>query len=128
MSKKINSKKADSYKFFKNILNNKEEIIELKADIIKHKKMIRYKKLQNIDLTLYDYIFLNRQFGNYKIDDFASFQRLLEEIKKKYKPNLLNIRNISNCAGKSSHSAGIRQTRLVRTTSLLCRGNIWEVK
>ena len=96
MSKKINSKKADSYKFFKNILNNKEEIIELKADIIKHKKMIRYKKLQNIDLTLYDYIFLNRQFGNYKIDDFASFQRLLEEIKKKYKPNLLNFRNIEN--------------------------------
>ena len=96
MSKKKNSKNIDSFKHFQKILNKTEENIFPKTEIIKHKKMILYKKLQNIDIFLYDFIFLNRQFCNSKIDDFASFQRLLEEIKKKYKPNLLNSRNIEN--------------------------------
>ena len=96
MSKKKNSKNIDSFKHFQKILNKTEENIFPKTEIIKHKKMILYKKLQNIDIFLYDFIFLNRQFCNSKIDDFASFQRLLEEIKKKYKPNLLNFRNIEN--------------------------------
>ena len=59
------------------------------------KEMITYKRLQNINLTFYDIIFSNRQFGNTTIENFTSFKTLLEEIKKQFKPELLYDNDIS---------------------------------
>ena len=56
--------------------------------------MISYKKLQNLDLATYDYIFLDRQLCQKTIQDFASFKELIQEIKQIYEPQLLNNKNI----------------------------------
>ena len=58
-------------------------------------EMITYKKLQNIDSTIYDVIFSDRQIGNSILEDFASFKILLQDIKNQFKPELLYNKNIS---------------------------------
>ena len=45
--------------------------------------------MQNIDLTTYDCIFIGRQINNEILQDFDSFQRLLNNIKKDFNPKLL---------------------------------------
>ena len=100
MSEKKNRKYLNSFKIFQELIINKENSDESsedllhKSQIIKKKELISYKNLQNIDLNTYDYIFLDRQICNKIIQDFASFKLLISEIKKKFKPELLNYRNI----------------------------------
>ena len=61
------------------------------------KEMISYKKIHNIDLTTYDYIFIGRQINNEILQDFDSFKRLLNNIKKDFNPKVLqNNINIEN--------------------------------
>ena len=93
MSKKKNKKSIDSCKLFPE--QNSEGNDKLPENLSqKAKEMLTYKKIQNIDYTTYDYIFLGRQLCNTSIDSFTSFQSLLKEIKNKYKPELLNSKNI----------------------------------
>ena len=100
MSEKKNRKYLNSFKIFQELIINKENSDESsedllhKSQIIKKKELISYKNLQNIDLNTYDYIFLDRQICNKIIQDFASFKLLISEIKKKFKPELLNYRDI----------------------------------
>ena len=64
------------------------------------KEMISYKNLQNIDLTTIDYIFIGRKIKNEILQDFDSFKRLLNNIKKDFNPKILknnvNIESIKN--------------------------------
>ena len=57
---------------------------------MKKKEMITYKKLLNLDLTIYDNIFLDRKFFGKTLQDFASFKELLNNIKEQYNQELLN--------------------------------------
>ena len=91
----------NSLKLFQDLIINKDEEASSeeslqKSEIIKKREMVTYKKLQNLDIATYDYIFLDRQFCQKTIQDFASFKELLEEIKQKYKPELLNNKNIKS--------------------------------
>ena len=69
------------------IINKKEKE---KSEIHIKNEMITNKILQNLDLTTYDYIFLDRQINNTKVQDFSSFIELLNDIKKRYKPESIN--------------------------------------
>ena len=89
----------NSLKLFQGLIINKDEEdssneLLQKSSIIKKREMISYKKLQNLDLATYDYIFLDRQFCQKTIQDFASFKELIQEIKQIYEPQLLNNKNI----------------------------------
>ncbi len=69
----------------------KKELIDnnlIKSIIMEKKEMLSLKKIQNIDLATYDYIFISRQFLNTTIQDFESFINLLNTIKNKYNPSL----------------------------------------
>ena len=86
------SEKKDKRKslndIFRDLIINREE--KEKSEINIKNEMLTNKILQNLDLTTYDYIFLGRQINNTKVEDYASFIELLKDIKKKYKPELLN--------------------------------------
>ena len=89
----------NSLKLFQGLIINKDEEdssneLLQKSSIIKKREMISYKKLQNLDLATYDYIFLDRQLCQKTIQDFASFKELIQEIKQIYEPQLLNNKNI----------------------------------
>ena len=73
--------------------NSNEEDILSKSIIIKKKEMIISKMIQNIDLTTYNFIFMGRHFSGEIVQDFDSFIKLLNNIKKKYNPKLFNINN-----------------------------------
>ena len=62
-----------------------------KSIIVEKKKMTIVKLLQNIDLTTYDYIFVGRPIFDTVIQDFESFIKLLNRIKKMYNPKLLKV-------------------------------------
>ena len=99
MSEKKNRRSITSLKLFQDLIikkdeENSSEDLSQKSALIKKKEMISFKILQNLDLTTYDYILLDRQFCNKTLQDFASFKTLLEEIKQQFKPELLNYRNI----------------------------------
>ena len=101
MSEKKNRRTINSLKLFQDLIINRDEEnssedVLPSSTIIKKKEMITFKKLQNLDLTTYDYIFLDRQFCNETIQDFDSFKKLLKDIKQKYKPELLNNRSIQD--------------------------------
>ena len=108
MSEKKNTK-TNLDLLFKDLLNisqeedPKENHLQ-KSQIIKRKEMISYKILQNIDLTTYDYIFLDRVLCNKKIQDFSSFKELIKEIKKKYLPDKLNESNIQTIKNEGKFS------------------------
>ena len=104
MSEKKNIRKTiNSLKLFQDIIiKNEDDVSE--DSIHKKKKMISYKNLQNLDLTTYDYIFLDRQLCNTTIQDFSSFNELINEIKKKFKPDLLNSRNIQKIKSEGKFS------------------------
>ena len=79
--------------------NNKKNIsIEFfeEANKSKNEETIILRKLQNIDLTTYNNIFANFQYSDILIQDFDSFLQLLDNIKKEYKPELLNYYNIQS--------------------------------
>ncbi len=91
----------NSIKLFQGLIINKDEEdssdeLLQKSSVIKKREMITYKKLQNLDLATYDYIFLDRQLCHKTIQDFASFKTLIEETKQNYKPELLNNKNIQS--------------------------------
>ena len=76
------SEKKDKRKtlnnIFQDLIINKEEkeksVDEFqKSEIIVKNEMLTNKILQNLDLTTYDYIFLDRQISKTKVQDFASF-------------------------------------------------------
>ena len=102
MSEKKNKRKSIRYlKIFQDLIINNDEDEEKssedllqKSAIIKKKEMISYKKLTNIDLTTYDYIFMVRQICNKTLQDFSSFKELVVDIKKKFKPELLEYKDI----------------------------------
>ena len=73
--------------------NSNEEESLSKSIIIAKKDMIVAKKIQNIDLTTYNYIFVGRQFSGTIVQDFDSFIQLLNNIKKRYNPKLFKINN-----------------------------------
>ena len=101
--KKNNRKTINSLKLFQDIIiKNDDDISE--EPINKKKEMISYKNLQNLDLTTYDYIFLDRQLCNTTIQDFSSFNELIKEIKNKYKPDLLNSHNIQKIKSEGKFS------------------------
>ena len=79
-----NNKKNISIEFFKEENKSKNE------------ETIILRKLQNIDLTTYNNIFANYKFSDILIQDFDSFLQLLDNIKKEYKPELLNYYNIQS--------------------------------
>ena len=81
-------------KLIQNDENSKEQLCK-NSLLTNQKEMISYKNLQNIDLTTYDYIFTGRQINNEILQDFDSFQRLLNNIKKDFNPKLLQ--NNINC-------------------------------
>ena len=57
--KKNNRRSISSLKLFRDIIiKNEEDIFEKSFN--KKKEMITYKNLQNLDLTTYDFIFLDR--------------------------------------------------------------------
>ena len=58
--------------------------------------MTTYKNIQNLDLATYDYIFMNRQILNSIIQDFNSFQKLVEDLEQQFKKELLYSNNIQN--------------------------------
>ena len=60
------------------------------------KKMIAFKSIHNLDLVTYDYIFMNRQILNSTIQDFISFKRLVEDLEKQFRPEMLNSSNIKD--------------------------------
>ena len=100
MSEKKNKRNSIRHlKIFQDLIinndeeNSSEDLLQ-KSAIIRKKEMITYKKLTNIDLTTYDYIFMDRQISNKTLQDFASFKELIEEIKKKYKPEPQEYSNI----------------------------------
>ena len=104
------SEKKDKRKtlnnIFQDLIINKEEKEKSedefqKSEIIVKNEMLTNKILQNLDLTTYDYIFLDRQISKTKVQDFASFIELLKDIKNKYKPESINSR-IINEEGKFS--------------------------
>ena len=63
----------------------KDEIDDIlsKSKLIKKKKMIAYKNIQNIELDIYDFIFVGRQFYEGNVQDFNSFIQYLNSIKSK---------------------------------------------
>ena len=75
-------------KLIQNDENSKEQLCK-NSLLTNQKEMISYKNLQNIDLTTYDYIFTGRQINNEILQDFDTFQRLLNNIKKDFSPKLL---------------------------------------
>ena len=84
-----------------NLNQNNEELKEENNDIltkiklIKKKEMIAYKKILNIDLTTYDYIFIGQRFLKSTVQDFNSFIQYLNSIKRKYNPSLMMKSDIS---------------------------------
>jgi len=84
-----------------NLNQNNEELKEENNDIltktklIKKKEMITYKKILNIDLTTYDYIFIGQRFLKNTVQDFNSFIQYLNSIKRKYNPSLMMKSDIS---------------------------------
>ena len=91
--KKNNRRTISSLKLFRDIIiKNEEDIFEKSFN--KKKEMITYKNLQNLDLTTYDFIFLDRQLSNTTTQDFSSFTALIKQIKNKFKPDLLTSRDI----------------------------------
>ena len=101
MNNEKRKKRINSFELNKNSLMNNDESSEdqlNKTMILKNQKeMISYKNIQNIDLTTYDYIFIGRQINNEILQDFDSFKRLLNNIKKDFNPKVLqNNINIEN--------------------------------
>ena len=91
--KKNNRRTISSLKLFRDIIiKNEEDIFEKSFN--KKKEMITYKNLQNLDLTTYDFIFLDRQLSNTTTQDFSSFTALIKQIKNKFKPDLLTSRDM----------------------------------
>ena len=104
---KRNKKKKGQCSFelvIKETKNNEEQ--EDNEEFLNKTKneMITYKKLQNIDSTIYDVIFSDRQIGNSILEDFASFKILLQDIKKQFKAELLYNINISNIKNERKFS------------------------
>ena len=72
------------------IKNSEEKELLNKSIILPKKEMITFKKIQNIGLTTYNYIFLGREILSNKIvQDFESFTTTLKEIKNKFNPKIL---------------------------------------
>ena len=76
------------------IKNNLEDLNNISKKKIS-KKMITYKNIQNLDLATYDYIFINRQILNSTIHDFNSFEKLIEDLEKQFKPEVLYSNDIN---------------------------------
>ena len=99
MSKKDDKKKGRKlFKYIPKETKNNERKEDDKELLLSktNKEIATYKKLQNIDLSFYDSIFSNFQFGNIIIEDFTSFKVLLQDIKKQFKSDLLYNQNISS--------------------------------
>ena len=95
-----NNPKKRSNSFHSNHYNN-SNIREFdnnklnKSINVTKKEMIKFKKIQNIDLTTYNYIFLDRFLSNRTLQDFESYIKLLKDIKNKYNSKMLiNNNNI----------------------------------
>ena len=95
-----NNPKKRSNSFHSNHYNN-SNIREFdnnklnKSINVTKKEMIKFKKIQNIDLTTYNYIFLGRLLSNRTLQDFESYIKLLKDIKNKYNSKMLiNNNNI----------------------------------
>ena len=71
-----------------------------KSILIRKKEMITYKKIKNIELETYDYIFVGRQFYKGNVQDFSSFIQYLNNIKSKYNPSLMNNSDINETIKK----------------------------
>ena len=80
----------------------KDEIDDIlsKSKLIKKKKMIAYKNIQNIELDIYDFIFVGRQFYEGNVQDFNSFIQYLNSIKSKYNPLLMKNDDINETIKK----------------------------
>ena len=76
--------------------NSSSEIVNKIDIVIKKQDLINFRKLQNIDITTYDYIFLGRQFNEITTQDFSSFLSMLQKIKNKYEKDKMNSLNIPN--------------------------------
>ena len=66
-----------------------------KSNLIKKKKMITYKNLNNIDIMIYDSFFSGCKFFEGNAKDFCTFIKYLNYIKSKYNPSLMKNNNIS---------------------------------
>ena len=76
-----------------------------KSILIRKKEMITYKKIKNIELETYDYIFVGRQFYKGNVQDFSSFIQYLNSIKSKYNPSLMKNNDINKTIKKEGKFA-----------------------
>ena len=66
-----------------------------KSTFMLKKEMITFKKIQNLDITIYNYIFLDRRIlPNIAVQDFESFTDILKEIKNKFNSKILKNNNV----------------------------------
>ena len=81
-------------------LKDETDDILSKSKLIKKKKMIAYKNIQNIELDIYDFIFVGRQFYEGNVQDFNSFIQYLNSIKSKYNPLFMKNDDINETIKK----------------------------
>ena len=81
-------------------LRDENDDILSKSILLKKKEMITYKHIQNIELDIYDYIFVGRQLYEDNVQDFSSFIQYLNNIKSKYNPLLMKNNDISETIKK----------------------------
>ena len=100
MPRNVNRKKrSNSFNLKKHSNNLHEENTNINISLMnKNKKeMLSYKFIHNLDLTTYDYIFMDRKINNETLHNFDSFKELLNNIKKKFNPKILqNNADIEN--------------------------------
>ena len=91
-------KRSNSFHESSDKISIKKDFTEIQKDmsrtlVIPIQGMISFKQIQNYELTTYDFIFVGRQFFNTTIQDYKSFNQLLNNIKSQYNPNNLKKNN-----------------------------------
>ena len=97
---KKNRRRSNSFDLYLNQNKTSEEEDEIgdilnKPNLMKRKKMITYKRVQNIDIIIYNQIFVGLTFLEGTVQDFSSFIQYLNNIKSKYNPSLMKNNNLS---------------------------------
>ena len=97
---KKNRRRSNSFDLYLNQNKTSEEEDEIgdilnKPNLMKRKKMITYKRVQNIDISTYNQIFVGLKFLEGTVQDFSSFIQYLNNIKSKYNPSLMKNNNLS---------------------------------
>ena len=99
MRKRSNSLNARHNKILLNE-EDKEDMLSKSILLPRKKEMMKYKIINNIDISTFDFIFAGRVINNVNIKDFDTFISLLNNIKKKFNPllfeNCYNYETIAN--------------------------------